>query len=296
MNDEISNHTTIPLDEEKRRKIIIDFISEHQGCNAQYIKNGVKEQIGSVKVSRILKDLKEENIVIEKRRKQNSRDIPLYVNTDNLLVSVPRELEEFENAFFILLEKAKLEFEKRNLSILSQTRDPSEFSILIPLILQPLKIFHEMINVYNVYSILLWPKKIQDKDTLKELYTVVFTKIANMQVRIIESLKSIKPSEVAEANITVLNSKFLDSLYATRNIIDHYEIFSKFEMQKEIEPVLDSMWKINSEYKQNAYPEPMLYGWDFGETDDWRKLVELQKRRPDETYLLNDDSYSDKNI
>jgi hypothetical protein len=117
-----------------------------------------------------------------------------------------------------------------------------------------------------------------------------------MQVRIIEILKSINPSEVAEANITVLNSKFLDSLYATRNIIEYYEIFSKFEMQKEIEPVLDSMWKINSEYKQNAYPEPMLYGWDFGERDDWRKLMELQKQHPDETYLLNDDSYSDKNI
>ena len=153
-----------------------------------------------------------------------------------------------------------------------------------------------MVNFYNVYSILLWPKKIQDKDALKDLYTVVFTKIANMQVRIIEILKSINPNEVAEANITVLNSKFLDSLYATRNIIEYYEIFSKFEMQKEIEPVLDSMWKINSEYKQNAYPEPMLYGWDFRERDDWRKLIELQKRHPDETYLINDDSYSDKNI
>jgi hypothetical protein len=185
LNNEISNPTTTSLDEEKRRKIIVDFISEHQECNTQYVINGVQNYIGRVKVSRILKDLKEENIVIGKKRKLNSRDIQLYVNTDNLLVSAPRELEEFENAFFILLEKAKLEFEKKDLSILSRTRDPpkhdpSEFSILFSLILQPLKIFHEMVNVYNVYSILLWPKKIQDKDTLKDLYTVVFTKIANM--------------------------------------------------------------------------------------------------------------------
>ena len=117
-----------------------------------------------------------------------------------------------------------------------------------------------------------------------------------MQVRIIESLKSINPSQGGDANITVLNSKFLDSLYATRNMIESHEIFSKFEMQKEIEPVLDSMWKINSEYKQNAYPEPMLYGWDFEVTDDWRKLMELQKQHPDETYLLNDVSNSNKNI
>jgi hypothetical protein len=297
LNNEIFNTTTTALNEEKRRKIIVDFISEHQGCNAEYVKNGVKDYIGSVKVFRILKDLKEENIVIGKKIKPNSREIQLYINNDNLLVSITRELEEFEKAFFKLLEKAELEFEEKYVAIPSQTRnlsiqDQLEYSKMFFLIIYPLQIFDEMVNVYNFYSILLWPKKIQDKDTLKELYTVVLTKIANMRVRIVEILRPLA-SGLVDA---LMNSKFLDSLYATRNMMDYHRAFSEFGMQKEIEPVLDSMWKINSEYKQNAYPEPMLYGWDFGATDDWRKLIELQKQHPDETYLLNDDSNSNKNV
>jgi hypothetical protein len=285
LNNEISNPTITPLDEEKRRKIIVDFISEHPGCNTQYVTNGVQNYIGRVKVSRILKDLKSENIVIGKRRKPNSREIQLYVNNDNLLVSVPRELEEFEKAFFSLLEKAKVEFEKRLIYIISRTlpstHHQSEYSIIISLITQPLDIFHEMVNVYNVNSILLWPEKIQDKDTLKELYTVVFTKIVNMKVRTVEILRSLYPSETAQANIIILNAKFLENAYATKNIIEHHETFSKFGMQKEIESVLDSMSKIKPKYKENAYYEPGTYGCDFGEKDDWRRLIKLLKQHPD---------------
>jgi hypothetical protein len=260
MNNEMSNPTTTPLNEEKRRKIIVDFISEHQGCNAEYVINRVKDYIGRVKVSRILKDLKEENIVRESRRKPNSRDIPLYINNDNLLVSVPRELEEFEKAFLRLLEKAKSEFEKRYEYAFGS--DPSrfyqsEFLKIIRLITQPIQIFHEMVNMYIAYSILLWPKKIQDKDTLKELYTAVFTKIANMQVRTVEILRSLYPSDVADVNISILNAKFLDNVHARKNIVKHHETFSKFGMQNEIESVLDSMSKINPKYKENAH-EPVV--------------------------------------
>jgi hypothetical protein len=279
LNNEIFNTTTTALNEENRRKIIVDLISEHQGCNAEYVKNGVKDYIGSVKVFRILKDLKEENIVIGKKSKPNSREIQLYINNDNLLVSVPRELEEFEKAFFTLLEKAKSEYERRYFSIVSRTYpyidSQSEFIMIMPLIIQPLQIFHEMVNVYTAYSILLWPKKIQDKDTLRELYTVVFTKIANMQVRTVEILRSLYPSEVAQVNIIILNARFLDNVYARKNIVEHHETFIKFGMQKEIESVLDTMSKINPKYKKNAYYEPVIYGWDFGEGDDWRRLMKL---------------------
>ena len=69
MNNEMSNPTTTPLNEEKRRKIIVDFVSEHEGCNIQYLINGVQKHIGRVKVFRILDDLEEDNIVIGKKEK-----------------------------------------------------------------------------------------------------------------------------------------------------------------------------------------------------------------------------------
>jgi hypothetical protein len=56
-------------------------------------------------------------------------------------------------------------------------------------------------------------------------------------------------------------------------------------MEKEIEAVLDCVWSINNDFKQLAFPEPLIYGWkfDYG-TDGWKKVVELQKQNPDKTY------------
>jgi hypothetical protein len=129
---------------------------------------------------------------------------------------------------------------------------------------------------------------IQDVKTSTGRYTVCSNQ-KELKWIIIESIVHSLIEKFVRVAIRETMTWHIYKLYDTRNIIEYYEIFSKFEMQKEIEPVLDSMWKINSEYKQNAYPEPMLYGWNFGEKDDWRKLIELQKQHPDETYLLNDD-------
>ena len=55
-------------------------------------------------------------------------------------------------------------------------------------------------------------------------------------------------------------------------------------MEKEIKDVLDSMWTINSDFKQLAYPEPMLYGWkfDYG-IDGWKNLSRWNSKS-DKTY------------
>lgn len=49
---------------------------------------------------------------------------------------------------------------------------------------------------------------------------------------------------------------------------------------------MDSLWEVNKEIQAYAYPEPRLYGWK-GEfeyyKDDWRKLLELTKKHPDQT-------------
>ena len=62
-----------------------------------------------------------------------------------------------------------------------------------------------------------------------------------------------------------------------------YDIFTKFGMQKEMEYLLNSLWKIDSNYQEYAFPEPRIYGWNFKHRDDnynWRKLMELQKQYP----------------
>ena len=88
-----------PINEEQRRKKVIDFISEHQGCMAEDLVEGVQDFIGRGKVFNILKNLKDEMIVKEEKSKPNSRNIKLFVIKGNPLVTVPKKLYEFKASF-----------------------------------------------------------------------------------------------------------------------------------------------------------------------------------------------------
>jgi hypothetical protein len=53
----------------------------------------------------------------------------------------------------------------------------------------------------------------------------------------------------------------------------------------EIELLLDSLWKINKDFLSDSCPEPALYKWDFDyKKDSWKKLLELQRKHPEQTY------------
>jgi hypothetical protein len=74
-----------------------------------------------------LSDLEADRIINISRQKQNSRDVKLRVNSDNITVLVTKELEQFETAFISLLEKIRDKFnrtyfdiKKTNSNILSK--------------------------------------------------------------------------------------------------------------------------------------------------------------------------------
>jgi hypothetical protein len=276
------------MNNQQRRNTLIEFIRKHPGCTKEKIVKQEAIQISRVTVFKLLEELKNEGIVDEVMEKGNSRDHKLFVNTSNLLVIVPKELEEFEKAFFPLFEKAKREFQYR---AKKSKFNSSEFSSIYQLISQPLFMFYQVVNSYYIRSLMLWPTIILEEDALKNLYTIVFTKIANMQSRISEILRSLNTPNM---NVGLEAAMLRRMLYATEKMMISYDIFTKFGMQKEMESLLDSLWKINLDYQEHAFPEPKIYGWNFKYRDDsysWRKLMELQKQYPDQTYERHLNNY-----
>jgi uncharacterized membrane protein len=74
---------TITFDEKSRRDAIIKFLDSHQGCTAEDIVDG-NELSGRGKTFRILKDLKNENVIREEKSDTNKRDKKLFLNETNL--------------------------------------------------------------------------------------------------------------------------------------------------------------------------------------------------------------------
>jgi hypothetical protein len=105
------------IDEQQRRQVVIDYISDHKGCIAEDIVKG-QTIVGRVKLFRILPDLKKEGVVIPEQSTKNKRDIKLFLNNDHPFVSLPRELKEFKKYFYPLIDgaiKLRIGYSKKRL-------------------------------------------------------------------------------------------------------------------------------------------------------------------------------------
>jgi hypothetical protein len=235
-------------------------------------------------------------VVIEQRIK-GKRNVKLFVNHTNLLVLVPRQLESFEKNFKQILDKAKKiteekyesaiarvsgsEKEKDLFSMKDLAKIISEFASINS---QPLYILFAMTDAYLLQSTAIWPKIIKDRETLKNLYIYVFKKIADMQIYLFETLKSTNIGSHGDMSDIII-PYFETRLNMTSRLNSYMDVYARFDMQKEIEMLIDSLWEIQGGLRPRIYPEPRLYGWDYKYgVDDWRKLLKLQKEHPEQTY------------
>jgi hypothetical protein len=268
------------MDKQGRLSEIIKFISAYPGCSAEKAFRGVEKWMARATFFDHLKELKKEGVIYEGQKDKPKSRAKLFVNGQNLLATVPRDLEQFENTFFVLLKRA-----------LDSSKKHSEPPTLYFFISSPLFLFYEMVNVYNVLALSAWPRIVLEKDTLQKLYTAVFTKLGKMELRIHDMLRA---SKYANESLKLQAGLLRRYLHATDKWLEYYDAFSKFGMQKEIESTLDSLWSIKKVYRQYAHPEPGIFGWKYNyEEDGWRKLLELQRQHPDQTYEVHLDRSSD---
>jgi Fe2+ or Zn2+ uptake regulation protein len=98
-------HYALLENEERHRRIVTEFISNNQGCTAEQLVDGVGKELSRVPVYKTLKALVAEGLVQD--RKANRRDHKFFVDVNNPLVLIPKQLEEIEATFKELLCKSK---------------------------------------------------------------------------------------------------------------------------------------------------------------------------------------------
>ena len=176
--------------DQNRLKIIIDYINANQGCTAQDIVDGVKDKISRVPVFDIIKQLVQDGVVRD--NKLNRRNHRYFIADNNLLVTVPRELDAFISNFFSVLEKIQL-FLTNDANFSS--RDDRKFYKLR--LLDPaVGIFFSQIIRYNSMAISSWPTKIKDPDVLNKLYIEVFSRFNVIRDFLSKKYKQIPPDSI----------------------------------------------------------------------------------------------------
>ncbi len=204
----------------------------------------------------------------------------------SILVSVTKELEEFDKKNFLLLKKITLKFDelymvsKPKIELGLQNVDLTAFQPLLDALSQMVDIFYEFVDVCMLRCILKWPETVKKEDIIKRLYSILFSKINDIQFRMSEILRSTKAGNFYQIALLSVYQR----IYGTTNFQRHLEKF-KLAGIKEIDQVLDSLWDIHKDFRQLSFPEPKIYNWDFDyEKDDWKKLLDIQSKYPEQTY------------
>jgi hypothetical protein len=95
------------LDDNTRRKMIIDYVNNHELCTREEIVKSNEVPISRAKIFNLVKELLTECVLVEIRERINSRDHKLVVNKTSILFSIPQELENTKNAYLNLIRNFK---------------------------------------------------------------------------------------------------------------------------------------------------------------------------------------------
>ena len=208
--------------------------------------------------------------------KVNRREHRFFLNDDNLLISTPRELDQFKDYFFKLIDEVNrrsatkiTEFDKKYPE--SRLRDPmiKRSRLLYSL----LALYQHLVGMYVLRSLSIWPKKIKDKEVINKLYTEVFNRLQEIQLKLTSELFA--PSD--EFGLYDIAVEGLFELKPDESDTRAHA-FHRIGVDKQFESVLDSLWEISNKSIPFGLLGPLRIEVQHlmaknGKLNDWRIFV-----------------------
>lgn len=258
-------------DLQPKEKFLLDFIRDHQGLSKQQIIDSpeIKSKIGTRNpVFRYLTRLEEYGLILTIPDELNSQLHHVYVNYENRIMMAINDIEEFERSYFLLLRSAI----KRYFKILKEDqKSASELLISIS------ALNTHFIGLYIVNLVYVWPREIQEKVTLNRLYTVVFSKLKQIQEKISSEFTGLTWDLASHLALAWFQ------LYPFR-LESMYKNFEKNDLTNLADSVIDSLWRIKGPFHPVGGRTLKLK--DEYDDEDWKDMLNdqreaeaIQKRR-----------------
>lgn len=159
------------IDNEFRKKAITDFIIKNQGCNKRQVVDYCTEKgyASRETVYNMLYELKNDGIVTESRKKINSKVMILTVDSNNLLIILPQELEVLFNKFNEFMSATSNRI-KELIDGKYQIKDPQKsVDRLVSALYSTIDIIHDLYSIYFFFEL---PKKVARQDQIQYLFAI----------------------------------------------------------------------------------------------------------------------------
>jgi hypothetical protein len=173
-------HSVLADDVNSKERVVFEFIRSNPNITKQKVVDHFREEklLARVSVFKTIKTLVDYGLVIDNEHETNRHTRNLIVNENSIILSVNDEMLKFKRHFFGLLEKVK----KRLAS--SGVNNITDMEERYPELLSSLgNIYEKFVSIYMFRAILAWTNKINDKQTLFELYKIILSNIKEIQLR-----------------------------------------------------------------------------------------------------------------
>jgi hypothetical protein len=175
----------------KREKEILDFIGSRPGIHQEGVVEHFRRTPGlsRMPILRIIKNLKKDHYIIP-RRIVSRHKYGLFVNEDNLLLIVKKELEHIKKQFSILLKELREKFDNKE-SFRKNNNDTTNKRKLLEQFDKDKKeilsflhsnIYEKLVSIYMFRALFSWNNEIKDEQTLHKLSQIIISNIMEMQL------------------------------------------------------------------------------------------------------------------
>jgi len=268
-------------------KAVLGFIRSNPGATKQGVVDGLNELYSRVPVFRTINLLVRYGMVVERKDKSNRQRYNLFINSENLLVSLGKDFDDFEKAYERLLNEAKVEFseqaslrklyKKDYKDQLKERPDEKELlddwywetaerkiqgmeeSILFGL----LSVYKAFIFLHIFIALFRWPLATQDSVMLTKLYAVFFTRIRQLHLCIMGIIPSVfgRRRDLYFLATRAAKAMFIESLFE-----EFLGLAGSNRLDNNFTSVTDSIW--NNVYDFLTWSK----GRDKEELKDWRAV------------------------
>lgn len=234
----------------QRKDEIVNYLISHPYKEEkEVLKYCLEKGIGSkVTVNHAIRELLKEDILDPGKERKNSKSYKLTVKSNNLLLTIPKDLEEIFEQFKIFIDKVK-ELDRKNK--FTTQNDSSgieeETSIASHLSFLQYDIIEIINDVYLFYFVIVLPNQLDNENLIAKLYSLYFRKVSEMYFYIVSDIHAKKDSNFNKDQHFNLYENFVDSkeLSLKNRLIEVVKISEKSNIGADLDRLLKLLWTKN---------------------------------------------------
>lgn len=241
-----------------KEKEIIKFVSNNPGCNKEYVVENMRfsrpitlKHIGNLLLS---------GKIVSEKDINNARKHLLFINKNNLFSEIISNLQLFEKAYFDLIDKIEL----KNYNIISNEVTANKRDLYIDVIealFTPFKIL-----MYIFQFVLLFNHKNNIKKHSSFNQSIIYDSFEQISNKLFTSsiIKKVHKEKIYFNYFGSINN-------IPDSINEMLKVMRQYELDREIEKVMDNLWNISFPYL--PYIDPFFSRFSYKELQNWKKIM-----------------------